>query len=94
MNENPRENRTFLTSIFFLLFSAVTLIGWLILPRHYLFFGISGALAFVVGVAFAVYAARLATEPSGTNDAVKARPSTPDGPDDKSEKAMRKAAGS
>jgi hypothetical protein len=94
MNENPRENRTFLTSILFLLFSAVTLIGWLILPRFYLFFGISGALAFVAGVAFAVYAARLATEPSGTNDVVKAGPTASAGPDDKPEKAMRKAAGS
>jgi hypothetical protein len=94
MNENPGENRTFLTSIFFLLFSAVTLIGWLILPSYYLFFGISGGLAFVVGVAFAVYAARLATEPSETSDVVRAGAKASASPDDKPKKAMRKAAGS
>jgi hypothetical protein len=94
MNENPRENQTYFTSIFFLLFSAVSLIGWLILPRYFLFFGIFGGLAFVAGVATAVYAARLATEPSETEDVVKAGPAASAPSVDKPKQVMRKAAGS
>jgi disulfide bond formation protein DsbB len=94
VNENHRENRTFLTSIFFLLISVVTLIAWLISPRHHLFVGTFGVLAFVIGVILGVYAAHLATEPSGTNDEMKTVLASPDTSNGGSVLVMRKAAGS